>query len=122
MPGIFKKIKSILKFVGDHAHFLNYVVPGLGSIISAGAKGADKIADGVNKIHTDYTTAKKEKRKYTFLDGVKSGFEGLTSGKDNHIQFKDVVENIQKMQYVKLNGITSNLSKLNPMIVMKDST
>jgi hypothetical protein len=91
MPGIFKKIKSLLSFVADKAPFLNYIVPGLGSLVSAGAKGAIHLGEGINKIHTDYKDAKKNKKKYSFFDGVKSGIEGASqSYKKDPVKIGDI--------------------------------
>jgi hypothetical protein len=108
MPGIFKKIKSLLSFVSEKAPFLNYIVPGLGSLISAGAKGAIHIGEGINKIHTDYKEAKKNKKTYTFIDGVKSGIQGAM--------------NSNKTDPVKLNDITSSLNQLSEKIKLKNGT
>lgn len=108
MPGIFKKIKSLLSFVSEKAPFLNYVIPGLGSLVSAGAKGAIHVGEGINKIHTDYKDAKKNKRKYTFADGIRSGIEGATMS--------------NKRDPVKLNDITSSLNQLSEKIKLKNGT
>jgi hypothetical protein len=105
MPGIFKKIKSLLGFVADKAPFLNYIVPGLGSLVSAGAKGAIHIGEGINKIHTDYTNAKKSKKKYSFFDGVKSGIEGATQS--------------YKKEPVKISEITNSINQLSDRIKLK---
>jgi hypothetical protein len=105
MPGVFKKIKSLLSFVGDKAPFLDTFMPGLGTLVSVGAKGAIHVGEGINRIHTDYTNAKKKKKKYTIFDGIKSGVQGA-------------VESFTSDQ-VKLDGITKPLGELSDRIKLK---
>jgi hypothetical protein len=77
MPGIYKTFKTILRYVKDYGHVLNYVVPGLGTASSAVASLADKGTDAINNIHTGYTNAKKLGKKYKFLDGLRDFGEGF---------------------------------------------
>jgi hypothetical protein len=77
MPGIFKKFKTIMKLVKDHAPKLNYFIPGLGTVASMAANVIDKGGDAVNRIHTDYTASKKAGRKYGFKEGLASGVKGV---------------------------------------------
>jgi hypothetical protein len=74
-------------------------------LISGGAKGAIHIGEGINKIHTDYKDAKKNKKKYTFFDGVKSGLEGATQS--------------FKKDPIKLDDISSSVNKLSERIKLK---
>jgi hypothetical protein len=108
MPGIFKKIKSLLKLVSDNAPFLNYVVPGLGTAISVGAKGLSNVGEGINQIHTDYKKAKENKKKFTFVDGLRSGIRGFTSA--------------QEADPVKLDDLTKPLGELSDRIMLKTKT
>jgi hypothetical protein len=98
MPGIFKKIKSLLSFVAEKAPFLNYIVPGLGSLVSVGAKGLTHVGEGINKIHTDWTKAKKNNKKYSFTDGLKSAIQGaVESFKGNPIKINEITDPIHQL-------------------------
>jgi hypothetical protein len=85
MPGIYKKVKWLIDFANKMSPFLNNVVPGLGTAVGVATQGLDKVADSVNQIHTDYTAAKKNNKKYTFADGVQSGISGLMSEKKSKL-------------------------------------
>jgi hypothetical protein len=57
MVGIHKKIKKLLDIIQTYSPFLSAFVPGLGEIVGSLSELGKDVADGVNNIYEDYSTA-----------------------------------------------------------------
>jgi hypothetical protein len=135
MVGILKKIKQILKTVGDiAAPILNSIVPGLGPVISTVSEITQGIAGGGDNIIENYQAAKKSGKNFNFTDGLKSFFGGgngeqvLNSLSDFNSEFKKVLgpvkglsvkSNVQR-PVAAMNTLTKSYGDLHPRLKLKD--
>jgi hypothetical protein len=105
MPGIWKKIKEVGSMLsGIGGTVLNSFVPGAGTLLDLGVKGAMSVGDGVANTVSNYKQAKKTGQKFTFGDGVNSALAGTLGG---------VAQN------VGLDGITSGIGALSGLLKLK---
>jgi phage-related protein len=115
MVGIYKKIKKILSIVQQYAPILDKFVPGVGTLVKSVAQVGDGIADGVNNVYEDYTSAKKSGSKYGFFDGVKSFGRAAGSIAESGVSS---VKNIQPA----MKTLTRTYGQLHPRLKLKDET
>jgi hypothetical protein len=105
MPGEYKKVKDIMGTLsGIGGTILNAFIPGAGTLLDLGVKGAMSIGDGVANTVTNYKQAKKSGEKFTFLDGVGSALGGTLGG---------------MAQNGVLDGITNAIGGLSGMLKFK---
>jgi hypothetical protein len=104
------------------------VVPGLVKIASTGVKAIGHVGEGINKIHTDYTLAKKNGKKYSFKDGLKSGVEGFKSSLDGTLDTSDSkkdggtevpIEGKEDAQKFLIDQLTKGIGQLSSRISLK---
>jgi hypothetical protein len=105
MVGIHKKVKKLLDIIQTYSPFLSAFVPGLGEIVGSLSEVGKDVADGVNNIYEDYSTAQNEKRKYRISDGIQSFVR-----KPKKINFQGAV-----------NTLTNDYGKLHSRLKLKDS-
>jgi hypothetical protein len=105
MPGIWKKIKDVgSTLAGIGGNILNAFIPGAGTLLDLGVKGAMSVGDGIANTVDNYKAAKKAGQKFTFADGVNSTLAGTLGG---------VAEN------VGIGGITQGIGALSGLLKLK---
>jgi hypothetical protein len=72
MVRIHKKVNQLLNLIQQYAPLLLKYVPGLGETVEAISGVGENIADEISNVYKDYIESKSNKRKYDFMDGVRS--------------------------------------------------
>jgi hypothetical protein len=126
MVGILKKIRQILKFVQDNSHLANFIMPGLGPIISSVSALGANVTDRVEKVYNAYQSSKKVGKKFKFRDGVQTFLENTDDLSD---MIKLIVKDVRNLiaptqnrppEAVKI--LTKEYGDLHPRLKLKSDS